>query len=278
MFRRKDESDNSASPESDVQVSMTMTPATNTVSAQESPSSVASSSVQAAPAASAHVSPYSPAQQPAQAAQAAQAAAARPATSAANTSSYRPAAMGNDFSRGATTARAAENPRMGASASPVAASSSNTPSFSALSDKNSQKTNRRVLTVGNDILLKGEIATCDRLVIEGRVEAKLSDVHTVEIAECGSFKGTAEVEDAEISGVFEGDLIVRNRLVIYSSGEVRGNITYGEIEIERGGRLTGQIKTVAVSAAVQALGKSATSASLTAQEVKVRAASKEFAA
>ena len=85
-------------------------------------------------------------------------------------------------------------------------------------------------------------------MIEGRVEAKLSDVHTVEIAECGSFKGTAEVEDAEISGVFEGDLIVRNRLVIYSSGEVRGNITYGEIEIERGGRLTGQIKTVAISA------------------------------
>ncbi len=106
------------------------------------------------------------------------------------------------------------------------------------------KTNRRVLTVGNDILLKGEIATCDRLVIEGRVEAKLSEVHTVEIAECGSFKGTAEVEDAEISGVFEGDLVVRNRIVIYATGEVRGNISYGEIEIERGGRLMGEIKTV----------------------------------
>ncbi len=108
----------------------------------------------------------------------------------------------------------------------------------------STKANRRVLTVGNDILLKGEIATCDRLVIEGRVEAKLSDVHTVEIANVGSFKGTAEVEDAEVSGLFEGDLVVRNRLVIYASGEVRGNITYGEIEIERGGKFTGQIKTV----------------------------------
>ena len=117
------------------------------------------------------------------------------------------------------------------------------------------KSNRRVLTVGNDILLKGEIATCDRLVIEGRVEAKLSEVHTVEIAECGSFKGTAEVEDAEISGIFEGDLIVRNRLVIYTTGEVRGNISYGEIEIERGGRLTGQIKTVDVAANAAAKSK-----------------------
>ena len=105
----------------------------------------------------------------------------------------------------------------------------------------------RILTVGNDILLKGEIETCDRVIIEGRVEAKLSDVHTLAIAASGTFKGTAEVEQAEITGLFEGDLIVKGRLVIYTTGEVRGNITYGEIEIERGGRLTGQIKTVAES-------------------------------
>jgi cytoskeletal protein CcmA (bactofilin family) len=110
-------------------------------------------------------------------------------------------------------------------------------------DKN-KAGNRRVLTVGNDILLKGEIATCDRLVIEGAVDATLKEVHTVEIAEGGSFKGYAEIEDAEISGLFEGELVVRNRLVIYATGKVRGKITYGEIEIERGGELTGDIKTV----------------------------------
>lgn len=108
-----------------------------------------------------------------------------------------------------------------------------------------EKGKRRILTVGNDILLKGEIATCDRLVIEGAVDATLKEVHTVEIAQNGSFKGSAEIEDAEISGIFEGDLIVRNRLIIYSTGKVRGKITYGEIEIERGGELTGEIKTVA---------------------------------
>lgn len=107
----------------------------------------------------------------------------------------------------------------------------------------SGKTVRRVLTVGSDILLKGEIATCDRLVIEGKVDATLNDVHTVEIAETGSFKGSAHIEDAEISGLFEGDLVVRGRLVIYSTGKVRGKITYGEIEIERGGELSGEIKS-----------------------------------
>ena len=105
----------------------------------------------------------------------------------------------------------------------------------------STKASKRILTVGNDILLKGEIATCDRLVIEGAVDATLKDVHTVEIAESGSFKGVAEIEDAEISGLFEGDLVVRNRLTIYSTGRVRGKISYGEIEIERGGEMSGDI-------------------------------------
>lgn len=114
---------------------------------------------------------------------------------------------------------------------------------------NSNSSKKRILTVGNDILLKGEIATCDRLVIEGAVDAKLNDVHTVEIAETGSFKGSAQIEDAEISGLFEGDLVVRNRLIIYSTGKVRGKITYGEIEIERGGEMTGEIKTVSSAAA-----------------------------
>jgi len=116
-----------------------------------------------------------------------------------------------------------------------------TPSMGVGVDK-SNKSGRRVLTVGNDILLKGEIATCDRLVIEGKVDATLNDVHTVEISETGSFKGSANIEDAEISGLFEGDLVVRNRLVIYATGKVRGKISYGEIEIERGGELTGDIK------------------------------------
>jgi cytoskeletal protein CcmA (bactofilin family) len=106
---------------------------------------------------------------------------------------------------------------------------------------------KRVLTVGPDIQMKGEIMTCDRVVIEGAVDATLREVHTVELAESGSLKGMAEVQDAEISGVFEGDLLVRGRLIIYSTGKVRGNVTYGEIEIERGGQISGNIRNVSDS-------------------------------
>lgn len=176
---------------------------------------------------------------------------ARPAAAAgaapAATGGYRPSPV-SDFNR-APARPGQEAPRPGGQSQSSAGVTHNFPSSSDKLANNASRTSPRILTVGNDILLKGEIATCDRVVIEGRVEAKLSDVHTVEIAGCGSFKGTAEVEDAEVSGLFEGDLAVRNRLVIYANGEVRGNVTYGEIEIERGGRLTGQIKTVAGAAA-----------------------------
>lgn len=119
----------------------------------------------------------------------------------------------------------------------------NQESSAMLNTKHNQ--NERVLTVGNDILLKGEITTCDRLVIEGNVDATVSEVNKMELAESGSFKGTAEVEYAEISGTFEGNLVVRGGLVIHRTGKVSGNISYGEIEIARGGSLTGEIKIIA---------------------------------
>lgn len=109
---------------------------------------------------------------------------------------------------------------------------------------NKHNQNERILTVGNDILLKGEITACDRLIIEGNVDATVSEVQTMELSEAGSFKGMAEVEFAEISGDFQGNLIVQGSLLIHRTGRVSGNITYGEIEIARGGSITGDIKAI----------------------------------
>jgi cytoskeletal protein CcmA (bactofilin family) len=101
------------------------------------------------------------------------------------------------------------------------------------------------LIVGREIVLTGEIRACDRLVVEGRVEAALTDSRAIEIAATGMFKGKAQIDTAEISGHFEGDLIVNHKLTIYSSGRVSGNIRYGQIEIARGGVITGQIDVLA---------------------------------
>jgi len=99
----------------------------------------------------------------------------------------------------------------------------------------------RKLVVGREICLSGEIKTCEKLVVEGQVEADLRDSHSLEISEPGLFKGHATVEDCEISGTFEGELIVTGLLVITPTGRVSGKIRYADMEIARGARLSGDI-------------------------------------
>ena len=98
------------------------------------------------------------------------------------------------------------------------------------------------LIVGPNIKLKGvEITDCDTLVVEGRVEATM-DSRVIQIAEIGAFKGSAEIDIAEIRGEFDGELTVRQKLVIYATGKVSGKIRYGKIVIEEGGQLSGEIQ------------------------------------
>jgi cytoskeletal protein CcmA (bactofilin family) len=100
----------------------------------------------------------------------------------------------------------------------------------------------RKLIVGRGISLSGEITSCDRLIIEGSVEANLQKCQHVEITETGVFNGNATIDDVEVSGRFDGDLVVRKRLLIRASGHVSGTITYGEMEIEAGGKISGVIQ------------------------------------
>ena len=100
----------------------------------------------------------------------------------------------------------------------------------------------RKLIVGREISLSGEITSCDQLIVEGSVEANLTNCRDVDIAESGLFKGSASIEEAEIRGRFEGNLVVRKRLLIKASGRVSGTIRYGQIEIECGGQISGDIQ------------------------------------
>ncbi|HUN47324.1 MAG TPA: polymer-forming cytoskeletal protein [Stellaceae bacterium] len=99
----------------------------------------------------------------------------------------------------------------------------------------------RTLVVGREIVLSGEISACDRLVVEGTVKANIKDCRDIAIAEGGLFAGSAVVETAEIRGRFEGELTVKGRLLVCAPGQVSAKVKYAEIEIERGGRLTGTV-------------------------------------
>ncbi len=105
----------------------------------------------------------------------------------------------------------------------------------------------KTLVVGRDICLNGNNISCDRLVVEGSVEADKVESRIIEISKDGHFKGTAVIENAEISGVFEGNLEISKRLVIHAGGRVIGKIRYGQLEIEAGGEISGDIKLISPS-------------------------------
>ncbi len=96
------------------------------------------------------------------------------------------------------------------------------------------------LIVGQAIKVKGQIESCQNLIVEGRVEASLA-AETLTVLKGGRFEGSAEVDKAEIAGVFEGRLTVRGELVIKASGRAAGTIRYERIRIEAGGEIAGEV-------------------------------------
>lgn len=153
----------------------------------------------------------------------------------------------------------------GSTSSTSSTSMSSTSPRSSTSSASSDSSGSK-LTVGPNIKLKGvEITDCDTLVVEGTVEATMNS-RVIQIAEQGAFRGSAEIDIAEIHGEFNGNLTVRQKLVIFSTGKVSGSIRYGKIVIEEGGQLSGDIQVGAgtassSSSAFSSSGASGTSSS-----------------
>ncbi|MBX3517757.1 MAG: polymer-forming cytoskeletal protein [Rhodospirillales bacterium] len=97
------------------------------------------------------------------------------------------------------------------------------------------------ILVGQGARLQGELLTCERLVVEGEATLTVHSCRQVQIGEAGSFRGTFDVAEADISGDFEGELVARDRLTVRSTGRVRGRIRYRHIIIEAGGLIIGDV-------------------------------------
>ena len=96
------------------------------------------------------------------------------------------------------------------------------------------------LHVGRGLRLKGEVSSCDRLTVEGDVEATIA-ARVLAISATGQVKGSADVETAEIDGRFDGQLTVRGCLSVRRSGRVTGTVVYDALEVEKGGCVTGDL-------------------------------------
>ena len=106
------------------------------------------------------------------------------------------------------------------------------------------KADGKQLIVGKNIKLTGAIDICESLVVEGTLEANLSSAKYLDIIYGGSFTGNAEVEEAHISGFFDGELTVTGILYVYETGVIKGKVNYANLVVEKGGVLKGTLKNI----------------------------------
>jgi cytoskeletal protein CcmA (bactofilin family) len=114
-----------------------------------------------------------------------------------------------------------------------------------------QDESRRRLTVGRGITVEGKVSACEHLVVEGEVHVKDLAVRRLDILDSGLLTGPAFAQDAVIAGRLEGRLTVPGRLVVKATGHITGEIEYGALEIENGGRIEGTARPRTAEAEAQ---------------------------
>jgi len=87
--------------------------------------------------------------------------------------------------------------------------------------------------------LTGKIETESDFRLDGRVEGEIICKGKIVIGPKGYVKGNITTLNAEIFGNIEGSVRVRERLVLKSTAEIKGDIYIQTLEIEPGAKLNG---------------------------------------
>ncbi len=97
------------------------------------------------------------------------------------------------------------------------------------------------VVIGNGVSITGEIKTADEVQIDGEADVTMKTDNVV-IGLTGKCKGNIETHNADIWGVFDGDLKASGTLTIQEEGKASGTIEYQSMQIKLGGKLNGDIK------------------------------------
>ena len=97
------------------------------------------------------------------------------------------------------------------------------------------------VVIGHGVSITGEIKKADEGQIDGEADVTMKTDNIV-IGNTGNCKGNIETHNADIWGVFDGDLKASGTLTIQEEGTATGTIEYQKMQIKLGGKLSGDIK------------------------------------
>ena len=96
--------------------------------------------------------------------------------------------------------------------------------------------------IGPSVVVKGEVYGEEDLVIEGKVDGKITvKTGSVTVGEKGTIDADIQAVSIQVAGNVKGNLAGAEKVVLLESGRVEGNITAKSVTLENGCRFKGSI-------------------------------------
>lgn len=95
--------------------------------------------------------------------------------------------------------------------------------------------------IGASIKVKGNFQGQGNIIIEGALEGSLKTDANLFIGDQAKVIANVEAKDAIINGNVQGNVRAKNYLAIGETARISGDIQYGEISIEKGALINGQL-------------------------------------
>ena len=111
---------------------------------------------------------------------------------------------------------------------------------------NREKNSVRVDTlIGRSARIQGDVEFSGGLHIDGQVTGNVRVLPggeaSVSVSEHGLIEGSLEAPKVVLNGTVNGDIVASERVVLGAKARVRGNVSYGVIEMALGAEITGRL-------------------------------------
>ncbi len=99
--------------------------------------------------------------------------------------------------------------------------------------------------IGRSARVQGDIEFAGGLHVDGCVTGNVRVVAggsaSLSVSEHGVIDGSVEAPQVVLNGTVNGDIVARDRVVLGAKARVRGNVSYGVIEMALGAEITGRL-------------------------------------
>jgi cytoskeletal protein CcmA (bactofilin family) len=95
--------------------------------------------------------------------------------------------------------------------------------------------------IGASIKVKGNFHGQGNIIIEGTLEGSLKTDASIFIGEKARVIASVEARDLIVNGEIKGNVNIKNYLSLGSTAKINGDVQYGELSIEKGAAINGQL-------------------------------------